>query len=199
MVQKYKIFVSGVQKELKAERRAVKDFILSDPLLSEYFDIFLFEDSPAKSKSAEAIYLGEVRKSDIYIGLLGQQYGAAGDGKASPVEVEFREAKKSHETILFYIKGENGHNDKKRDDGIQRLIKEISDSREGFSRKRFSHIEELTRLVYASLIDFLKEEGIVGRGAFDERICVDAKMSDIDNEKIRWFLRVSREARKFPR
>lgn len=27
-MEKYKIFTSGVQKELKAERRAVKDFIL---------------------------------------------------------------------------------------------------------------------------------------------------------------------------
>jgi len=50
---KYGIFVSGVQKELKAERRAVKDFILSDVLLSEYFDVFLFEDVSAKSKPAE--------------------------------------------------------------------------------------------------------------------------------------------------
>lgn len=197
-MKKYRIFVSGVQKELKAERRAVKDFILNDPLLSEYFYIFLFEDSPAKGKSAEAVYLGEVRKSDIYIGLLGQQYGAPGVGKASPIETEFREAKRSHKTILVYVKGENGQNDKKRDEGIQRLIKEISDSKEGFSRKRFNNIEELTRLVYASLIDFLKEEGIVGRGAFDERICVDAKMSDIDQEKVKWFLRIAREERKFP-
>ena len=198
MMRKYKIFVSGVQKELKAERRAVKDFILSDPLLSEYFDVFLFEDSPAKSKSAEAVYLGEVRKSDIYIGILGQQYGATGKSKISPVEAEFKEAKKPQKTILFYIKGENGQNDKKRDKDIQRLIKEISDSREGFSRKRFNNIEELTGLVHASLIDFLKEEGIVGRGAFDERICVDAKMSDIDEEKVRWFLKVAKAARKYP-
>jgi len=198
MVRKYKIFVSGVQKELKSERRAVKDFILKDPLLSEYFDVFLFEDSPAKSKSAEVIYLGEVRKGDIYIGLLGQQYGAVGKGMILPVEAEFREAKKSHETILVYIKGENGQNDKKRDNGTQRLIKEISDSKEGFSRKRFNNIEELTRLVHASLIDFLKEEGIVGRGAFDERICASAKMSDIDEAKVRWFLKVAKAARKYP-
>ncbi|MFA5499996.1 MAG: DUF4062 domain-containing protein [Candidatus Omnitrophota bacterium] len=195
---KYKIFVSGVQKELKEERRAVKDFILADPLLSEYFDVFLFEDAPAKSKSAETVYLEEVRKSDIYIGILGQKYGAIKAGKISPVESEFREAKKVHKTILIYIKGENGQNDKKRDHGIQRLIKEISDSKQGFSRKRFNNSEELTRSVYASLLDFLKEKGIVGRGAFDERICVDAKMSDIDHEKVKWFLRVAREERKFP-
>ena len=57
-MKKYKIFVSGAQKELKTERSAVKNFILNDPLLVEYFNIFLFEDSPAKGKSAESVYLG---------------------------------------------------------------------------------------------------------------------------------------------
>lgn len=56
-MKKYKIFISGVQKELKAERRAVKDFITKDILLSEYFEVFLFEDSPAKGKSAERAYI----------------------------------------------------------------------------------------------------------------------------------------------
>ncbi len=66
---KYKIFVSAVQKELKEERRAIKKFILEDVLLSEYFDVFLFEDAPAKSKSAEKNYLHEVRRSNIYSSL----------------------------------------------------------------------------------------------------------------------------------
>ena len=39
---KYKIFISGVQKELKAERRAIKDFVHNDPLCRRYFDVFLF-------------------------------------------------------------------------------------------------------------------------------------------------------------
>ena len=196
-MKKYKIFISGVQKELKGERRAVKDFILSDVLLSEYFDVFLFEDAPAKSRPVESIYLGEVKRSDIYIGIIGQQYGAVGKNKMSPTEKEFKEAKKLHKTILIYIKGENGKNDKKRDDGVQRLIKEMGHPQAGYARKRFKDIAELTRLVYASLIEFLKEEGIVGRGAFDERICAYAKITDIDEEKVRWFLRVAREERKF--
>jgi len=198
MMKRYKIFISGVQKELKGERRAVKDFILSDVLLSEYFDVFLFEDAPAKSRPVESIYLREVKKSDIYIGIIGQQYGVVGKNMMSPTEKEFREAKKLHKAILIYIKGENRKNDKKRDEGVQRLIKEMGHPQAGYARKRFNDIVELTRLVYASLIEFLKEEGIVGRGAFDERICADAKIADIDEEKVRWFLRVAREERKFP-
>lgn len=195
---KYKIFISGVQKELKAERRAVKDFIAGEVLLSEYFDVFLFEDVCAKSKPAEFVFLGEVRDSDIYIGILGQEYGYIGKRKMSSTEEEFREAKKLDKTILIYIKGVNGSNDKKREAGVRRLIKEIGDVREGFVRKRFNNIDELTRLVHASLINFLKEEGIVGRGAFDECICKDVKLLDIDKEKVRWFLRMAKASRKYP-
>jgi len=195
---KYKIFISGVQNELKAERRAVKDFIIGEVLLSEYFEVFLFEDVCAKSKSAKSVFLKEVRDSDIYIGIIGQQYGYVGQGGISSTEEEYREAKKLDKNILIYIKGENGANDKKRDIEVQRLIKEVGDVREGFVRKRFSDTVELTRLIHSSLIDFLKEEGIVGRGAFDERVCKDAKLSDIDEEKVRWFLRTAKASRKYP-
>ena len=100
---RYKIFISGVQKELKTERRAIKNYILSDVLLAEYFEVFLFEDFPAKSKSAENAYLDEVGGGDIYIGVFGRQYG--GQDGASPTESEFREAKRKNKHILIYIKG----------------------------------------------------------------------------------------------
>jgi hypothetical protein len=196
-VKKYKIFISGVQKELKEERRAVKDFILADPLLSEYFDVFLFEDSPAKSKSAKRAYLEEVGKSDIYIGLLGSKYGSTGKGKVSPTEVEFREAKVKHKEILIYIKGQNTV-DKDRETGMQKLIKEIKDSKAGYSYRRFESVAELADLVYESLIAFLKEKGEIGRAGFDQRICEGATFSDIDDAKVRWFLKVARTKRNFP-
>jgi len=196
-MKKYRIFISAVQSELQAERRAVKDFVLGDVLLSEYFDVFLFEDLPAKSKAAQKAYLDKVDKSEIYIGILGMRYGNARGNAMSAVEVEYREAKTKHKNILIYIKGKST-DDRNREPRLQNLIKEIRDPKHGFSYKRFSDTLDLTRSVYASLIDILKEEGIVGRGAFDERICDDAQMSDIDQTKVEWFLRVSKEARKFP-
>jgi len=48
---RYKIFISSVQKELAAERRAVKEFITHDPLLRRFISyVFLFEDIPAKDR-----------------------------------------------------------------------------------------------------------------------------------------------------
>jgi hypothetical protein len=43
---------------LSAERRAVKDFILKDPVLSRFVDeVFLFEDIPAADRKPDDIYL----------------------------------------------------------------------------------------------------------------------------------------------
>ena len=197
-MRRFRIFISGVQKELKEERRAVKDFILKDVLLSEYFDVFLFEDAPAKSRSVETAYLEEVKKSDIYIGIIGCQYGTSSKNRISPTEAEFREAKNKDKSILIYIKGENGANDKNREAGVQKLIKEIKNPKSGYSYRRFSNPTELTDLVYDSLIVFLKEKGVVGRSVFDHRICRGAKYSDIDNKKVKWFIQVARERRNFP-
>ena len=194
---KYKIFVSGAQKELAEERRAVKDFVLGEILLSEYFDVFLFEDSPAKSRSAETAYIEEVRKSDIYMGILGVKYGRADKDKISPTEAEFIEARAKQKDILIYIKGESSA-DKTRETGIQKLIKEIKDPGAGYCYRRFNAINKLTDFVYESLIAFLKEKGEVGRAEFDKRICEDATFSDINDEKVKWFLQIARSKRNFP-
>lgn len=196
-MRKYKIFVSGVQKELKEERRAIKKFILQDHLLLDYFDVFLFEDAPAKGRSSEDAYLEEVHKSDIYIGILGQKYGGIDTGKISPTEAEFKEAKSKHKEILIYIKGQNTV-EGKRDPGVQKLIKEIKNPKAGYSYRRFEDAVELTNLVYESLISFLKEKGEIGKAGFDQRICEGANFSDIDDAKVRWFLKVACSKRNFP-
>ena len=52
-----RIFISSVQKELAAERRALKDYIHGDALLRRFFDVFLFEDLPAADRRADEVYL----------------------------------------------------------------------------------------------------------------------------------------------
>lgn len=156
-MKKYKIFVSGVQKELKEERYAVKDFISNDVLLREYFDVFLFEDYPAKGKSSEKVYFDEVRGCDIYIGILGYKYGIVTKGKISPTEAEFREAQKKQKIILIYIKGENGTKDQIREKGIQKLIQEIKDPKKGYSYRRLNLLHD-GQLTNAAILLFGKDQ-----------------------------------------
>ncbi len=55
MSGKQRVFVSSVQKELAQERQALKRFIHADPLLSRFFEVFLFEDLPATDLRADEV------------------------------------------------------------------------------------------------------------------------------------------------
>ena len=103
---KYKIFVSANQKELKEERAAIKEIINNNSTLRDFFDVFLFEDLPAKGKSPVSTYLKQVDGSDIYIGLIGNEYGTKDKDGFCPTEKELRrfiKAKPKGEILFLYL------------------------------------------------------------------------------------------------
>lgn len=63
------IIISSVRNEFQTERLAIRDFVHNNPLLRRFFHVFLFEDLPAQGRQADDIYLAEVCRSDIYVGL----------------------------------------------------------------------------------------------------------------------------------
>ncbi len=71
---KRKIFISSVQAEFSAERKALHAYICADALLGKFFEPFLFELLPAVDQRPDALYLKEVEQSDIYLGLFGKEY-----------------------------------------------------------------------------------------------------------------------------
>ncbi len=185
-MEKYKIFVSGVQKELKEERRAVKKLVQANSLLKKYFDVFLFEDHLAESKPASKVYIDKVKKSDIYIGILGKEYGDIGTDRISPTEKEFRTAKSKGKEILIYIKGTD---DSQRDTQLKELINEIQKADEGYIYKRFKNINSLNKNVYNSLIEYLEAKGVISEFPFDSRICEDATYKKIKETLVKEFLK----------
>ena len=104
---KYKIFVSANQKELREERFAIKDLINDNSTLRQCFDVFLFENLPAKGKSPIATYLKHMCGSDIYIGIIGKDYGDKGKDGLSATEREFRRFQNEFPRgeILVFVKG----------------------------------------------------------------------------------------------
>ncbi len=183
-MKRYKVFVSANQKELRKERLTVKETIFSNPALRDFFDVFLFEDLPAKGKFPILTYLKEVRNSDIYIGLLGNQYGVKGNDGLSATEREFRLFTKSKfaKEVLFFIKGKN---DIARDVETQNLLEVIRDS---YIYKRFTSIGEFKAHVLNSLISFLDDKGILSKGPFDEAVCLEAEYDAIDEREVKNFL-----------
>jgi ATP-dependent DNA helicase RecG len=101
--RKYKVFISSVQKEFEPERTALEQFFSSDVLLQSFFETFLFERISATRQSPESIFLREVQKADLYIGLLGKKYGFEGKDGISPTEREYEAArkKKFHAGFIF--------------------------------------------------------------------------------------------------
>ncbi len=191
---KYKIFVSGVQKELEDERFAVKEMVVENYLLNEYFKVFLFEDLPAKSKSSEKVYLREVEESDIYVGIFGNEYGKIDKKGLSATEKEYVAASKSDKERLVFLKS----GDSKREDKLKALLSRIRNNTKGHCYKRFNAINEFKDELFKSLVDFLKDEGIVSNNAFDESACKNAKLNDVDEKKVRWFLQIAKSQRKYP-
>ncbi len=73
-----RIFISSVQKEFAQLRRDLKAFLLGDAVLQRFVaDVFLFEELPAKDRRADEVYLGEVERCSIYLGIFGYEYGFA--------------------------------------------------------------------------------------------------------------------------
>ena len=138
------IFVSSVQKELQAERQAVRDFVRGDALLRRFFDAFLFEDLPASDRRADDVYLDEVARCAIYLGLLGDEYGSDGAAGVSPTEREFDHATARSKVRLIFVKGTlEAHRHPK----IRALIDKAGSQ---LIRRRFTSIPELTAALFAS-------------------------------------------------
>lgn len=183
-MKKYRIFVSANQKEFKEERFVVKEIILSNPTLRNLFDVFLFENLPAKGKSPISTYLEQIDDSDIYLGIIGNEYGLKGRDNFSATEREFKRFLKvqPQREILIFVKGKD---DSKRDKNTQRFIKTI---KEFYIYKRFANTDDLKAQVLNSLISYLDEKGVLAKTPFDQAICREVKYDAIDEKEVRDFL-----------
>ena len=90
---KLRIFISSVQKEFAEERRLLKRYIAKNPAYRRLFDTFVFEeDVVAADRRTDEVYLDELRQCDVYIGLVGNEYGFEDSEGVSPTEREYDEA-----------------------------------------------------------------------------------------------------------
>ncbi len=182
----FKLFVSANQKELREERFAIKEVINDNATLRQVFDVFLFEDQTAKRKSPSATYLKHVSNSDIYVGILGKNYGDKGPDGLSATEREFRRFLKANPDgeVIVLLQGDSA-NDNKRDKDLQDLVRTV---KANHIYKRFRNVDDLKMQVLNSLISFLDEKGGVAKGPFDSRICPEIGYDVIDEQTVKDFL-----------
>lgn len=186
------IFISSVQKELAAERQALKTYIEGDALLRRFFEVFLFETLPATDRRADQVYLDEVDRCDLYLGLFGNEYGRPDAAGVSPTEREFDRATEVAKTRLIYVKGSD---DNARHPKMAALVRKAGDQ---LIRRRFGSPSELIAGVYASLVQVLEDREWIRTGPFDAAFCKDATLDDLDEERISRFVGLAGRARGFP-
>ena len=186
------IFISSVQKELADERRAIRDFIRGDALLRRFFEVFLFEDLPASDRRADDVYLDEVGRCAIYVGLFGQEYGYEDATGLSPTEREFNEATTLSKPRFIYVKSADDHG---RHPKMRALISKAGAQ---LIRRRFTGTPDLTAALYASLVEHLERTGRLRTRPFDAAACPDATLADIAEDKVKWFLGIAGRERQYP-
>ena len=157
---KFKVFISSVQSEFASERKALADYIRGDALLGDFFDVFLFEEQPAKNRSAQAVYLDEVAACDVYLGLFGVKYGSRDRDGVSPTEREYDRATELRKTRLAFVK-----NVSRRDKKEEAFVRGKVDAE--LCRNAFLNFDELRIGVYRALVGYLKE---IGRASCRERV-----------------------------
>ena len=187
-----RIFVSSVQGEFANERAALRDYIHDDALMRRFFDVFLFEDNPAADRRPDDLYLDEVERADIYVGLFGSDYGNEDDEGKSPTEREFDHATAAGSHRLIFVKGGG---DDARHPKMRALI---GRAQAGLIRKRFNTAAELVAGLYAALVEYLEVRDLIRWGPFDAAPCTRATVDDLDFERIARFTRTARRARQFP-
>jgi hypothetical protein len=187
-----RIFLSSVQKEFTAERAALRDYLRGDPLMRRFFEIFLFEEVPAADRRADALYIDEVDRCDVYLGLFGDEYGFEDADGVSPTQREFERATQRQIPRLVFVKGAS---DGTKHPKMQVLIRRAGNE---LIRRRFATPAELIAAVYASLVQFLEEKELLRTSPFDATACPKATLDDLDPERMAWFVREARRARGFP-
>lgn len=191
-MSRQRIFISGVQEEFAGERAALRSHLRESPFLSGCFDVFLFEDVPAVSRRPEQVYLEELRQSDLYLGLFGDDYGAADADGVSPTEREFRYAGELGKPRLIFVKGGAGA---ARDERMAALI---AGAERKLVRGRFDSVAELLAGLDATLAQHMKDSLLMWQGDFDAAPCHGAALDDLDPARLRWFVARARALRDFP-
>lgn len=154
-----KVFISSVVRGFEQFRAAAKDAVETldmKPIMSEHFG--------ARSYSSEHACLTEVDQCDVYVLILGANYGYEPQPGLSVTQQEFHQAVSKRKPILVFIH-------KTDFDAKQAVfVNEVSDYKLGLFRASFSDSQELLKVIVQGLSRMEKSKSAISEKAFHERI-----------------------------
>jgi len=178
-----------VQKEFEQERLRLFEWITADPFLGKFFEVFLFEKLPAMDNTPQQVFLDEIGQCEIYLGILGKEYGFVGKKGVSVTEEEFDEASRLHKQRFVFV-ADQQERDTKQNEFIQK-------AQAFLVRRKFSDYADLKSLIYASLVRYLEETGRIQTSPFDTSISKQSDLSVIDPKRVANFVTLARSKRGF--
>lgn len=153
-MDKIRVFISSVQKELENERHSIRRLLTLDASLGEYFTPILYELEPASSAKAIEQCVKLVGTCQQFILIVGRTAGFMVDD-VSITHQEFNRAAELHARdkmkILVFIKAGKG----KRDPGAEALVEAVRQS--GVKYKEFADLDALDEAVQKALRQTLRD------------------------------------------
>lgn len=146
-----KVFVSSVQKELRAERRAIGSLLATDEFLRSCTAPRVFEEYPAPLMPNPKSYLELLRSCHICLLMVWREYGRILDDGLSATHQEYRLARELKMPTLVCVKGVR---DEPREDRTREFLAEIEAHHHTYSR--FLGTEELLQKVRDRLKEHIR-------------------------------------------
>jgi len=151
------IFVSSSQSEFARERKELCYFVLTDPYLKQYFDVFIFENLPANQQNPQNNYRDKIKKCKIYIGLFGKTYGTPDGDGISATEHEFDYATELGKDRVVYLKQLTP-----RARQAKKMAELIAKAKHAVTYETFSSLDELKLKVMQSLLFWQQNQSKMG-------------------------------------
>ncbi|MFD1882922.1 DUF4062 domain-containing protein [Paracoccus pacificus] len=174
--KRYSVFISSTFEDLKAERLAVQDVVISAgdfPVQMESF--------PAADENQFEFIKALIDKCDYYVLIVAGRYGTPADDGMSYTEKEYRYAKSKGIPVLAMLHGERGsipvNKSEDTADGKNRLAAFVSEVETNRIRKTWKTADELKLAVREALdhskatkpaVGWVRGDAIASREALEE-------------------------------
>ncbi|WP_407382018.1 DUF4062 domain-containing protein [Methanobrevibacter sp.] len=143
-------------------------------------ELFVFEKENAKTLPSDEVFINEVLNSDIYIGLICENYGSIYKKGISATEYEYNSyISKKHAAYLFV------KDNVKQDENSEKFLNKI---RNQVTYKRFNDKEDLLSKIKKALKEEINKR--LSTTPFDEEIILDSSIDDVDMESVKQFKNV---------
>ncbi len=151
------IFVSSPQSEFARERKELCYFVLTDPYLKQYFDVFIFENLPANEQNPQNNYRDRIEECKIYVGLFGRTYGTPDTDGISATEHEFDYASELGKDRVVYLRQLSP-----RARQAKKMAELIAKATQAVTYETFGSLSELKLKVMQSLLFWQQNQSQMG-------------------------------------